>query len=219
VINEWIVPGGPTLTVFLNWPANQPFVAGKAKISVSLFLADPQAPTPTPQQVLARFDWPISNVPEAYPFNFSRPIRIVDLPPQVRLWSEAEKIELLNADDRQQMLGVLEKFRLAIIQGQAEKAYDLSAYKFTDDALANGNDPKDIKAVAIQQYVSYIRQAEVHSEGLTGDNANFQILAAKQVVLVSRASEPHGIVIKGNRMTVRIKTYFAKIAGKWQIVR
>ena len=151
-VNEWILPKGNQLTIFLYAPPGFTVKPEKVAVSASVYINAPGQDTPTPGRVLATFTWPISAVPQHYPFISAIPIAIPD-PPPANLWSEAEKIEELSPADRETILKRIDAFRGMLVPYTSGQAlYDLTKYKFDDLARANGGSLDRQRETAVRQY-------------------------------------------------------------------
>ena len=229
----WLKPGENRLTAYMTWPDGVPYEPGTAELEASVFLHDPSQEAPTPLDTLASFSWPIPGVPEAYPFPFERPF-VVSRPIATELWDRAEVIEELTDEDKRQIVALVEKLRAVIDAKDAEGAYALQEFKYTEDAVAEGKPPERIREAVIEQYQWLFEQDHVRSDPLKLPQAQFRIVAGGQVVAVSRPNNVSAISIEQRipappdeegeeayeeGLAFGIDVYVSRIDGAWTIVR
>ena len=232
-INEWILPEEKDrgkqkkefrnhLSVFLFWPAGKEFVKGTASVKASVYIADPDPTSSRPGRIIAEFNWPSNNLPEAYPYTMQIPLAIPEAPP-TRLWSEAARINELSDADKGEILQLVERFRSVLVPMQnPADAYALTRYKFEDQARATGADPVKSERIARAQYGIFRQLTKPITKPLAPSRAIFEIVAGGQVVLVTDGPENEAIVVHEEAdpdTKYAVDVFVSKIDGHWQIVR
>jgi hypothetical protein len=230
-INEWILPKyldkdkevqPNELTMHLFWPPGKDYHPGEAFARASVYIAAEGSTSPQPRIMLAELNWPALGGLEAYPYTGRLPFSIYDAPP-TRLWAEAQQIEELTNNDREQIWQVVENFRSVLAPMQSrEAAYDITAYKFEDQARADGLELKRLRAMALIQYGVFRQFASPVTNELSFEQLNFQIMADRKVVLVTDGPENEVFVLYEEakpEIKYAIDVYVSRIAGEWRIVR
>lgn len=222
-INEWIMPKDNALSVFLQWPPGKEYKSGVATAKAVVYRNDPGSPTakPAPEGNLAQFGWPARLLPEVYPFPFNVPFVVHDPPPAL-LWTQAEEIKELSAQDKTDIVALVAQLRAAILAGKPQDALALCQYKFDDVARANGGDLTRARQNAAVQLGVLCRLKEPASPVFDLRRAVFQIACKNKVVCVTSgpADEPIVLREKDNTTSVfAIDVFVSRIKGVWTIVR
>ncbi|MEP0847589.1 MAG: hypothetical protein HRF50_12335 [Phycisphaerae bacterium] len=218
-INEWIMPAGNRLTVFVSWPEEKPYQPGKSSIRAMVFIHKQGEDLPTPGTVLAELEWPTPKRPEGYPQVISLPLNI-DQPPPTPLWTTATPIGSVSPADRQTMLTTIESFRAALLGNNAEAAFQFVEGKYRDDAVAYAKPEARNREIALDAIKDMMELRGRSSAPLTEADALFDIVANGRLVRVSRRGNENAIVIRTDEgMRIDLPVYFAQIGGKWQVAR
>lgn len=218
-VNEWLYRDGNRLTASINWPPERSYQPGAGKLQVSLFLPDPDNDVPQPGELLGELVWPLPEQPEAYPYNLAVDVDVAS-PPPTTLWQEAAPVTELSPSDEATMLDTADALLQAVAAGRGEDAYQLCAYKYQDDARANGLDPVKLKQVVISQYEQFVKDQQViETNPLTATDAVFTLLGEGRVVHLTRGNESYAFTVVGAELGAMYELYFANIDGRWRIVR
>lgn len=221
-VDDWLRSGTNTLTARIGWPEGPELErATNAEVSARVCLADPSSPArPRAASVLAEFKWPVPDMPELeyLPLLVSEPFEVQDAP-ELRLWSESQSLRGLSSLDKSDIVALVERLRLAIVEGRHDEAYALSTIKFEDDIRANGGDPDELRETVIEQFGWMTSPATVESSPVTVGDAEFILCGDDRVVHVARPQSPDAFDVIGDAMKASVRVYVARINGEWTIVR
>lgn len=217
-INEWLKPGENTITLYAAWPEEKPFVPATGRVSLRVFESKPAAPSPAPGVVCGASRWPLPPAPEVYPFQAAVPFTVTAAPP-TQLWQEAEVVEELEPADRQAILALVERLRLALMRSDFEAAITLLAYRYDDLARANNGDPDRLRQIAVKQYTRMMAEPLPRSTALADEEVLLTLAAAGQVVHVGRPQGKDAILLSTEDSEYAIPVYAARITGRWRLVR
>ncbi len=218
-INEWLMPDNNRLSVFLHWPETRTYAAGLARVRASVFIGHPAAEWPQPLRVLADFQWPQPDQPEAYPYTFAAPLAVRP-PPLTTLWRRATQLRAVEPPDRAALVALVERFRAALLGADPQAAFGLVAERFADDARAYGKDPDRVRDVVLTQYRELMSEPGRLSSPLELQTAAFDVVADGYLVRVTRGGTEPAIRIRTAEDThYGIDVYAAKLDGAWQLAR
>jgi len=219
-INYWLMPKNNRLTIKLFQPSEKPSDSGEAKVEAMIYIADPNSEFPKPGEVLAKFEWPGKGEPGTYPYILDMPFDITG-PIYTSLWREAGRIESVTDEDKISILNLAEKLRRALLNKEAEKAYSLLEYRYTDEAWAENKDPERIRSVVIGQYHWMFGFGDLTADPLTIGNSEFAIVGDNRLVHVRHKNYHPAITLKHEESGhfFGIPVYAARIKGKWIIAR
>jgi hypothetical protein len=217
-INEWILPEGNELTVSITWPRDKSFEAGKARVTCSVFLADPRSPLPRPGVVLATATWPSLPAPEVYPASLAVPFKI-ERPTPAAIWGRAEHLRELTIIDRNRIFALVKKLEGALVARDAPRAFEVVAFRYEDDAAAYGHNPQRIRELIIKGYETLMAQQDYRVVPLQREDAEFAIVGKDQLVLVTRENQGKAIVVEAQGMKAEIAVLAARMGNEWVIGR
>jgi len=222
-VDTWIKPRENTLAVDLNWPEGHPFVAGRASVEVELFAADPASERPKPGRVLARAVWPPPaqlDREEDYPIRLEEMFE-VEAPPPTRLWQEAEVVTSLGDWDRQEIFARVDRLQRALMTAQAEDAYTLLAYRYAEEARAEGKPEGRIKSAVLEGYRDMFGLGHLDFAPVGEEHLALRPHADQQVVQLTRQGRPFAIMAlhRASGTGFGIPVYLARVRGEWTIVR
>lgn len=218
-VGEWIRPGTNEIAGRLQWPEGvREGGDSDAQIQVQFCLADPSGGF-GPATVLAEFSWSAAESEAGtLPEMWCQKFEISDAP-ELRLWSEAQRIVELTSEDKNNIVALVESYRLALIEGRSEDAYQLSAIKYEDEAQANGNDLAESREVALEQLGWLDSQSGVESDPVCLDTAEFVLCGDQLVVQVARPLSPDAFEVRVDAMNASVRAYVARLGDAWAIVR
>ena len=217
--NQWIKPGENVMHLFVNWPPDKNFEEGVASTEARLFTPPPGASgAPAPGVVLGQLAWPLPGAPERYPGRLETKFEVEEAPP-VRLWSEAERVEEIERVDHRAMVDIVNEISERIKTGNPRGAYELLAYKFRDEELAEGKPPGTFQDVVVRQFGVVSQESGLSYEPITVEQSHVRLLADGHVALLERIPPSDAFVMTAGGGRFRFATYFAKIDGSWTLVR
>jgi hypothetical protein len=220
-VNYWIQPSGNRLTISLQWPQDRELVRGQARVQAEVFLADPQAEIPKPGEVIARFSWPDPEIEESYPYTHSIELKGMT-PPPTKFWVAAEKLATLKEEDKSEILSLVEAFRDELLAKRSDAAFAYLEYRYADEALAEGQDPGELREAVTEQYAWMMQMdGELESDRLEYDKSRFSIVANGLIVHVVREDGRPAVVLSNEDQDLEfeIPIFVGKIRGKWTIAR
>lgn len=222
-IDTWMKPGDNSLDVELRWPGGQDFVAGRADVEAELFLADSTSDSPRPGRVLARVQWPPPghlDQEDHYPLHLQYHFEISP-PPPTRLWQEAERITQLGQLDRTQIFQRVADLRRALMTQQPNQAYDLLAYRYAEEARAEGKTEGQIRAAVLEGYSKMYSFGHLDFEPVDEQSLILRPHADRQVVHVMREGYQFAFIATHTPSDTcfGIPVFMARVRGEWIIVR
>lgn len=222
-VNEWVMPGENTFDVLLA-PAESDEELDPPRLQAHAYIADAGSGFDKPIAPLARFEWPLampappSRLPHMASLTFS-----VANPPPCRLWQDADQAGLLTDSDQREILGLIERFRDALMKRDPDTAFALMEYRYRDVARAHGLDQAALEADIRELYGDMFGQQRLHCEPLELDDAVFTMVGAGKVVMVNRGLGTDALRVEGGEAPARrfygIGVYVARLAAGWTIVR
>lgn len=222
-VDTWIKPGKNQLVVDLGWPAGVDFVTGQASVQVQLFIADPGSESPRPGQTLARFVWPPAghlDQYDQYPLRHPVIFDVAPAPPTL-LWHEAEVVTQLGQRDRAQIFQRVSELRQALMNEQPDLAYGLLAYRYAEEARAEGKSEGQIAAAVAEGYRDMFSFGHLDYAPVDEQSLVLRPHADQQVVHVMRDGYQFAIMAlhRPSGTGFGIPVYMARIRGEWTIVR
>jgi hypothetical protein len=225
-INQWMMSGKNDYTVTVFWPENIKFTPGKGDFKLSLDVSKKSGDT-LKETMLYTLKGPKPGAAETYPYGITETFVPEAFP--ATLLEKAERIMsdagALPTEDRWEILDIVDRLSQALANQNAEAVYELQQDKYRDIALAR-----------YLPYETFRQQAEAEIRDLLG-HANFEVrmtyskfnflLTADNLlirVVQGRVGFPEPAIImtyRENNRTVQrsLDLYFAKIGGRWTIVR
>jgi hypothetical protein len=219
-INDWMVSGNNKVDITILWPDDVTYAPHIASASFKLFSTD---------RLIKEFKWPQAGTPDvinAYPYTFTETFR-ADGFPRVSL-EMAEKVissaGVLPRDDQAEIDAIAKQLRSAFIAKDMDTINALMEAKYIDLAVARFTTVAEIKAEAETKYRELMGKTG-YSIYFNGRNSFFSAADDKAVKLgQGRIGFPEpGLIVtyREGRTTERwaMDLYFAKINGKWVIIR
>ena len=186
-VNPWLKPKENTLSIFLALPLPAPEVKlPEIDVYAELYSVKPNSPQGEPDVYLARFE---RNAKDFTPLPVAREIPfVVTAPPPSNLWTEAARINGLSGSDQQQLRTLVQKFADALQRRDLDAISTLLEYKTKDCALANSQDPEEMRQVIRELYTDEMfTQPSYRVEGAQGNGLVFKLVAGGQMVWMSKA--------------------------------
>ncbi len=211
-VHAWLMKGENTLGIELRTPPDKD---AKAAADIKLYLHDPEAEVPTPQAVLAEFRY--SN-PTPLPLTQDIAFSVPE-PLPTRLWDEAEALTELSANDKNQILDLVNRLQDSLLNQDIAAALRLQDYKITDDARAEGKPVERMREGVTLSLQWLAEQGELSGEPLEGASAAFELCANNRLVYVSRQDGEEAVTIESDELYFDVPVYAARIKGEWRIVR
>jgi|GEM_PF-3599936 len=230
IVNEWIHPGKNTLDLFLSWPSGKPFEKGTASVSATLFIADPQSPSPMPGTVVVSAVYPLPAVagivpPEAYPMRLTIPFSVENIP-QTQLWEAAEPIAEVTPAHVTRMIEIANQLSAAIAEGKSDEAFSLVGKRYNDEEVAQYLQPGDLRPVLRKQYSFIASWPNVSYIPLKPQDATVKQFADGRVLLLERvwhADQPSGgtdaVQLTSDLHRLSLPLYFAQFDKRLEIIR
>ncbi len=238
-VNEWLMPGTNSLDVFIDWPRDVSYEAGKAKVKIMVFLVDPKEEVVFPSnpksiETFATFEFPGSQFKEGFPFTRSVPFEFSQKT-ECKLWKEAEKIALkpsnerktsddfLLETDQQQIFLLLQSLQQAIVKKKTATAVELLSYKWTDVALSNSTRNQQKEEGVFKEQIEMIIKEKPTAQPLDPKTLLFRLGGKQNVVqvfsLTPDGKTQHPLRFEFKKALFKMPVCVAKIKENWKIVR
>ncbi|GHV85622.1 hypothetical protein AGMMS50230_12300 [Spirochaetia bacterium] len=219
-INDWMVSGNNEIMVDLFWPEAVRFVPGSTA-RFRLFAND------TP---IKDFRWPASGVSDnlgSGNYTFKENFK-ADGFPRVQL-ERAERVissaGVLPRGDQNEITALAENLRRAFTEKNISGIDSLFRTKYTDLAMARFTSPTTLRNRADASYQELMNKEAYAVRPFTGRYSFFSIADGRAVRLVQgRIGFPEPALVinyreNGKAARYDLDLYFAKIDGKWVIIR
>jgi hypothetical protein len=220
-INDWMVSENNQIAITIFWPFGVKFTPGVSSASFKLFSND---------TLIKEYQWPAPGVPDqsaSYPHTINETFRAADFPKV--LLEKAERVisstGVLPHDDQQAINALVEQLRKAFTEKNTAVIDELLKVKYSDLAIARFSPLAVIKEEADQQYSELMEKETYTVRPFSGRYGYFSTANDRVVrVVQGRIGFPEptlGITWRDGRTTQRweLELYFAKIDGKWVIIR
>jgi len=222
-VDTWVKPEENLLQVELRWPEEQTFTPGRVEAEATVFIADPGSDSPRPGRVLARFEWPPpGHVEEEDQYPLLQQVTFQASPvPATRLWDEAESVTPLGQGDRAEIFRLVAELRHALMSQQPERAYDLLAYRYAEEARAEGKAEARIRAAVLEGYREMFSFGPLEYAPVDEQNLLLRPLSDGKVVHAMRDGYQFAILAlhRPSGTGFGIPVYLARVGGQWTIVR
>ena len=219
-INDWMISGNNKVDITIFWPDSVKFTPGITSASFKLISND---------KLIKEFKWPVARAsegPNSYPYTFTEVFKAdgfskVQLEKAERIISSAGT---LPREDQEEIAAIAKQLRTAFIEKDMDTIYNLMRTKYEDLATARFTTVAAIKAEADTKYNELMAKSG-YTVYFNGRNSFFSAADDRAVLLgQGRIGFPEPAVIivwREGRVTQRwtMNLYFAKIDGKWVIIR
>jgi hypothetical protein len=222
-INDWMLFGDNEFEISIFWPDDARYTPGKASGVFTLSMEETKSGGDTKTSELYALQWP-GSLTENYPFSVTETFKPKQFPHV--LIEKAERITgVLPRSDQEEITAVVEQLRQAFAAKDPALIDELLFIKYADIAGARFVRLDAYKAEVNSFYTSLFER-EAFTVRPLYSRYNFQSTAADRLVKVMQGSigfpEPALVMTyRENRRTLRydLDLYFAKIDGRWIIVR
>jgi hypothetical protein len=222
-LNDWMVSGNNEFALSLFWPDEAKFTPGKASAAFVLSVERTPPGGKKEESVLYTLQWP-GTTAETYPFTVTETFRPGKFPRV--LLEKAEPVRgVLNRTDQDEITAVVDQLRAAFSAKDLDAIDGLFAAKYRDIAAARFIKPQELKA-EMDDFYTQLFKREAFAVRPLYTRYSFQSTADGRLVKVMQGSisfpEPALVATyRENRRTARydLDLYFAKVDGKWIIVR
>ncbi|MDR2702114.1 MAG: hypothetical protein LBB72_06765 [Spirochaetaceae bacterium] len=220
-INDWMVSENNEISITVFWPEGVRFTSGVSPVSFKLFSND---------TLIKEYRWPapgVQDMSSSYPRTINETFK-ADGFPKVLLERAARVISstgVLPRDDQQAIAALVEQLRKAFTEKNIPNIDDLFSVKYNDLATARFTTPAAIKAEADKQYLELMEKEAYAIRPFSGRYGYFSTADDRVVrVIQGRIGFPEPALVitwREGRNTRRwdLELYFAKIDGKWVIIR
>jgi len=220
-INDWMVSDNNEISITVFWPEGVKFTTGVPPASFKLFSND---------TLIKEYKWPgpgVSDVSGSYPRTINETFK-ADGFPKVML-EKAERVissaGVLPRDDQQSIAALVEQLRKAFAEKNIAAIDELFKVKYNDLAIARFTTPDTIKAGADKQYLELMEKEAYAVRPFSGRYGYYSTADDRVVrVIQGRIGFPEPALVltwREAKKTSRwdMELYFAKIDGKWVIIR
>jgi hypothetical protein len=220
-LNDWMISGTNELAITIFWPETEKFAAGISSASFKLFVND---------TLLQEFKWPaagVQDVLESYPYTINETFKASGFPRV--LMDRAERVissaGTLPRSDQEEIAALADQARQAFTEKNIPEIDRLFRVKYTDLASARFVSAATLRTAADTTYSELMEKEAYTVRPFYGRYGYFSTADDKVVRLVQgRIGFPEPALVityREGRRTVRydLDLYFAKIDGKWVIIR
>jgi hypothetical protein len=220
-INDWMVSENNEISITIFWPEGVRFTSGVSPASFKLFSND---------TLIKEYRWPapgVSDVSSSYPRTINETFK-TDGFPKVLL-EKAERVisstGVLPRDDQQSIATLVEQLRKAFAEKSIAAIDELFKTKYNDLATARFTTPAAIKAEADKQYLELMEKEAYAVRPFSGRYGYYSTADDRVVrVIQGRIGFPEPAMVitwREGKRTLRwdLELYFARIDGKWVIIR
>ena len=215
-----MVSGSNKIDITVLWPDDVQFSPGISSASFKLFSND---------KVIKEFKWPLSSIPDvinAYPHTFTESFnasgfRKVQLEQAERIISSAGT---LPREDQTEIADIAQQIRTAFTEKNIDAINELMGTKYADLAVARFTTAAAVRAEEEEKYRELMDKTGF-TVYFNGRNSFFSAADDRAVRLgQGRIGFPEPALIitwreGGKAMRWTMDLYFAKINGKWVIIR
>lgn len=232
-INQWLVAGKNSVDIYVEWPHGLPYTSGEGRFEFAVFPSFPDVDDPNPDNKYVDYQWPRNGIPETYPNLCGETIDLGDFP-HTRL-QDAEQVETVKNGvfeepangDKAIIISLVRELNMAFLKKDVDKIYELQRIKYEDIAVARYKDKKAQKEIIIEQLNWLKSLGELELSGKNDEEYRFEFLNGNKIVLVTQGgiNDPKPAVAVqekgdgGKENQISVDAYFAKIGGKWTIIR
>lgn len=218
-ISSWLVSGQNTLKAHLFAPKDS--LAIKGELDIIIYLHDKKKDYPTLKEVLTTLHFSgkeeevtTTEIVKDVAFDF-------DYPTPTKLWTEATQIKSLSDDDKSEIVKLIERLRLALLDpNKVEDVVKLQGYKIAEDALCEGREVEGIKE-AVRESSKWLHEAmpNLTSDVLNTSNAVFELSGNNRIIYVKKSNGDDAVQLKSGDDYIAVRIYISKINNVWTIVR
>jgi len=213
-VNLWLKNGKNTLSYTIH-PDDED-ESYSPQINALIFTHDNTQEFPTPLKNLATITY--THVDDTkYPASESIDFELNEKI-NTRLWDDAENITALSQDDKNEMIAIANSLAEYVLSDTSQ-AVKLQAYKIKEDALSEGKTIERLTEAATKSYEWLRSQKDLKIDNIDPNEINFNICGGGQLINMMRSNNEDAIILESDDMYFDIGLYFAKIQGKWTIVR
>jgi hypothetical protein len=218
-LHDWMIPGDNKIDITIFWPEDVKFTAGISSASFKLF---------SNNNLLNEFTWPGASPDSvrSYPHTFTAVIEAGNFPKV--LLDRAERVissaGVLPREDQAEIAGIAQELRTAIKEKDMDTIDRLFATKYADLAAARSASVSSIRNEARDQFTGLVEKPG-YTVTFNGRNSYFSAAEDRAVRLgQGRIGFPEPAIVitwkeGGKTMRWTMELYFAKIDGKWVIIR
>jgi hypothetical protein len=220
-INDWMVSGDNELVISITWPEGVKFAPGTSSASFTLFAND---------TILREYRWPTAaaaDVAASYPYTISETFKPVVFPRV--LVEKAEKVissaGTLSQADQEEIAALAEDLRRAFAEKNLAGINNIFRVKYADLAAARFTSASAIRTEMAAVYGDLMEKEAYTVRPFYGRYGYFSTADDRLVKVVQgRIGFPEPALVitwREGRRTLRhdLDLYFAKIDGKWVILR
>jgi len=218
-INDWMISGNNKIDITIFWPDNVKFSPGISSASFKLF---------SNNTLIKEFKWPLaaSDSLKSYPYTFTEVFKANGFPKV--LLENAERVissaGTLPRADQGEIAEIAQQLRKAFTEKNIDAIDNLLKTKYADLATARFTTAAVVKAESGAKFRE-LMEKEGYAVYFNNRNSYFSAAEDKAVRLgQGRIGFPEPALIitwRDNKKTSRwtMELYFAKIDGKWVIIR
>jgi len=218
-INDWMISGNNNIDIIVFWPDGIKFAPGISSATFKLFLND---------SILKEFRWPLAgpDTQNSYPYTYSETFRTYYFP-KVQL-EKAERVitsaGTLPRSDQEEIAAIAEQLRKAFREKDINSINDLLKVKYAELAASRFTTSTAVRSEEVAKYRELMGK-EGFAVSFNGRNSFFSAADDRAVRLGQGRigfPEPALVIIYregGVSRRWEMDLYFAKIDGKWVIIR
>lgn len=220
-IDQWAISGGNHLTVSLAAAGERRAVADPAKRRFRLVVRAVQkgSEAGSPGTVLAEYQLPPSQ-PLAGPAPITVFSQSIDLGPKpVWAWTSATPVAVLDAANRREILQLIETIQRALESRDYAGVIRNQSPALNEVALALEMQPERLISSYREFLGSQMAAADWRVDRLDLESITFNAIAENRLQLAKRSDGSPVFLTYGDGTSFAIEPHFAKIGGKWLLIR
>ncbi len=216
-VANWLMPGTNTLTIEVDALPGQETINGN--VNASIFLHDSSAEVPTPKKIYTNLSFPGENTDLSAATQAVEKTFKFEGNPNARLWQEAEPVLSISAQDKKDILALVDRLEQALVNSNNDEAVTLQQYKISEDARIEGHLPDEIKEATKNTYRWLSQQNGLFLIPFDKADTVFTSVSKNTLVKVSKPSGDAIVQLKSDALFFEVPVYVAKISGSWIIAR
>lgn len=215
-LGAWLAPSGNQLSLLVHDPAY--YREGSVRLRV--FLPVEAEHAVAVGRVLLQHSWPEPEEEREFPHLVHWDLDPL-LPgvPSAALWSEAEPLTSLSAEDRRAILGLVRRLQERMLDGDVAGTLDLLGYRLEDIARSTDRDPDRMRSSSREVLAAEFRQTPLWADPMEPADLQMTIVGQRRLVRVTRADGGPAVVIRQPESSLELEIYCARIGGSWLIAR
>ncbi|GAA6172873.1 hypothetical protein NBRC116592_25430 [Colwellia sp. KU-HH00111] len=221
-VNYWLMHKENSLHVQLTHPEVVSEENQTEEAQVILFVHDQSSDSPKIAKEIAIFEWPLTDVKQTFPYNWSIKIdKIIPLTLGSLLWYKTSAIQTVDESAKLSIYNLIRHVPDLIRNRNFDEAFKFLRLKYQDEAILESKPLNQIESAVkeLWQFMTSIQGLKLHSVSI--DDLDFSIVGRQHIVQVSRKDGAPAILFEDTDEEVfyGIPLFFANINKQWIVIR